>query len=94
MLIRSPHGTSMVDGPRPEVRFAAPDVCLDLQDAARCGQDGVKVDPICHQDLCKCSEMSWIQKFMCVYKMLGGCSLTPHLHLHIAKAGGWVFHRG
>ena len=42
----------------PEARFGDPDVCLDLQDAARCRQDGVKVDPRCHQDLCKCLEMS------------------------------------
>ena len=75
----------MVDGPRPEVRFAAPDVCLDLQDAARCGQDGVKLDPISFWDPFK--GFGHVHKCSTSHRYLSKC-LTPHLHLNTARAWG------
>ena len=35
----------------PGATFGVPDVCLGLQDAARCRQDGLKLDSTCHLEL-------------------------------------------
>ena len=38
----------------PEAQFGVPDVCLGVQDAARCHQDGLKLDSTCHLELSEC----------------------------------------
>ena len=58
----------------PGATFGVPDVCLGFQDAARCRQDGLKLDSTCHLELSECFRtfIDVVQPFK--ISVMPGCS--------------------